>query len=139
MKSLLSIITCILACVAFGAGEKPVNFIPATPNEPVVGDYAGEGSLVAQVINLEKGGYQAILRNSFDSPDKPVAVLKADAAKDNITFAGDGWSGKVASSHSTAAKGDQHCDLARTERKPPTLGAAPPSGAIVLFDGKNLD
>src|SRR3954470_10070657 len=136
---LLSLITCILALAAFGAGEKPVNFIPAA-NDPVIGDYAGEGSLVAQVSALpDKAGYQATLRKGFDSPDKPVAVLKASASKEPMAFEGDGWTGSISSSHFTASSGDQHLDLKRAERTPPTLGAEPPKGAMVLFDGKNLD
>src|SRR4051812_41815914 len=135
---LLSLITCVIAFTLVGAGEKPVNFVPAA-NDSVIGDYAGDGAIVAQVSALpEKAGYQATLRKGFDSTDKPVAVLKSAAAREPITFEGDGWTGAISSSHFTASSGDQHLDLKRAERTPPTLGAEPSKGAIVLFDGKNL-
>ena len=44
-----SVLLSVLLCVAMlGAGEKPVNFVPAT-NDPLVGDYAGDNGPVAQI------------------------------------------------------------------------------------------
>jgi hypothetical protein len=50
------------------------------------------------------------------------------------------WSGSAANGALTLKTDDgKELKLERTVRKSPTMGAAPPAGAIVLFDGKNTD
>ncbi|HSV13757.1 MAG TPA: DUF1080 domain-containing protein, partial [Tepidisphaeraceae bacterium] len=116
--------------------EKPPNFIPAK-NDPNVGDYQGDGSgqVVAQVVVAPGGGYTANLLKAFDTENNLIATLHGSA--DNLT--GDGWTGSIKSSHFTGNKGGQKFDIQHIERTSPTLGAKPPAGAVVLFDGKNMD
>jgi hypothetical protein len=50
------------------------------------------------------------------------------------------WTGTIAAGALTVKTEDgKELKLARSTWKSPTLGAAPPAGAIVLFDGKNTD
>lgn len=63
---------------------------------------------------------------SATSQDPPVGQKVAEA-----TLADGKFSGKI--------DGSQEFQLARVERKSPTMGAPAPSGAIVLFDGSNID
>jgi len=119
--------------------EKPPHFIPATP-DPMVGDWQGAGGgFVAQVFKTAGGGYQANLLKAFDVEGDPVATLKGEQANGVVTLTGDGWTATIQNSHFTGSKGDQNFDLGHVTRTSPTLGAAPPPGAVVLFDGHNLD
>jgi hypothetical protein len=118
--------------------ERPVNFIAAAADS-LMGDWQGEGSCVAQVLPLGNEKYRADLLTAFDSPSDTIAVLQGEPSSGGVLFSGDGWSGVVKDGHFTGSKGGQHFDLTRVTRKPPTLGAPPPKGAVVLFDGRNLD
>jgi hypothetical protein len=118
--------------------ERPVVFIPATA-DPLMGDWQGEGGCVAQVLPVGGGKYRANLLTAFDTEGSPVAVLAGEASGGSVTFSGDGWSGVIKQGQFTGSKGDKSFSLKRVTRKPPTLGAPPPKGAVVLFDGKNLD
>ena len=100
----------ILAASLPAAAEKPVNFVPAK-DDPIVGDYEGDGK-VAQVTCTAEGGYNVNVFKSFDACDAPIETIKIDRAPEGFH---------------------------RVQRTPPTLGAPPPPGAVVLFDGKNLD
>ncbi len=119
--------------------EKAPNFIRTTV-DPLIGDWQGEGGLVAQVYLAPGGKYQANLLTAFDTPSNIVAVLQGTAsAGETASFSGDGWSGAIENSHFTGGKGDKKFDLQHVVRTSPTLGAKPPAGAVVLFDGSNLD
>ena len=138
MKRILILLVSIgLARAAVAAVEEPVDSrFKLAPPDPVRGDWQGTPGYVAQVIPTEAGKYQANVFKKFDEPDaKPVAILKGDLT----ALAGDGWSGAIAGGHFKAAKGGERFDLQHVTRTPPTLGAKPPAGAVVLFDGKNLD
>jgi hypothetical protein len=118
--------------------EKAPNFIRATA-DPLIGDWQGDGGLVAQIFLAPDGKYKANLLTAFDAPDNLVTVLQGPAPGGTVTFSGEGWDGVVEHSHFTGAKGDKKFDMQRVERASPTLGAKPPQGAVVLFDGSNLD
>jgi hypothetical protein len=123
--------------------------------DPLRGDWQGEGGYVAQVIRADDrvlsvsdqipqsedaGKYQANIYRKFDvANDKPVVVMQGALADGNVTFSGDGWTGTIAGGHFKAAKGDQSFDLQHITRTPPSLGAKPPAGAVVLFDGTNMN
>ncbi len=120
----------------FAAEEAIDSRFKLTPSHPLMGDWQGTAGFVAQVMPTDDGKLQANLFAQFDQPDaKPLGVLKGEAA----ALRGDGWSGAIAGGHFTAAKGAEQFDLQRVTRRPPTLGAVPPAGAVVLFDGRNLD
>lgn len=118
--------------------EGPVNFVPAAA-DPLMGDWQGEGGCVAQVLPLGGGKYRANLLATFDTESGPVAVMQGMASAETVNFSAEGLSGVIKQGQFTGSKGDQHFSLKRVIRKPPTLGAPPPEGAVVLFNGKNLD
>jgi hypothetical protein len=151
----------ICGAVLFSAPQKgakkvelPHPFYWAAP-DPLRGDWQGEGDYVAQVFPaqdkifsvsdlipkaVDGGKYQANVFRKFDVPnDQPVVVLQGELSGDTVTFSGDGWTGTIASGHFKASKGDAAFDLQHIRRTPPSLGAKPPAGAIVLFDGTNMD
>src|SRR6516162_10472708 len=119
--------------------EPPVKFVPASA-DPLMGDWQGKGGHVAQVLPTKEGKYRANLLTAFDTEDNVVAVLQGVAdGKGAVTFNGDGWQGVIREGHFTAGKGNKRLDLQHVKRTVPTLGARPTAGAIVLFDGRNLD
>jgi hypothetical protein len=149
MTSLKLIVSlCLAALPLFAADEpaaparkteKPVNFIPAKP-DPSVGDWQGnKGEYVAQVFTTADGKYGANLLNAFDTESNLVASLQGTSAGGGLTFSGDGWAGSIKDSHFAIAKDDKKFDLQHITRTSPTMGAKAPTGAIVLFDGSNLD
>ena len=115
------------------------DLVRATEN-PLVGDWRGNSGHVAQVFIKAPGQWQANLLRKFDEPDaKPIAVLQGVQTADTVKFTGDGWSAELARGHLIGGKDGERFDLQRVTRQSPTLNAKPPAGALVLFDGKNLD
>src|SRR5215207_6211574 len=109
----LVVVVALFASLASGQvskSEKTVNFIPAKP-DPVVGDWQGEGGLVAQVFVTTGDAYQANLLKSFDTAGTAVAVLKGTKSNDAITFTGDGWTASIQGTNFTGSKGDDKFNL----------------------------
>ena len=109
-------------------------------NQSIVGDWqGGAGKYVAQVVAGSNGTFHANLLKRFDAPDNLVAVLRGAQAGEDISLNGDGWSATISKGHFKGKKGDDSFDLQHIVRHSPTENAKPPAGAIVLFDGMNLD
>jgi hypothetical protein len=134
----------------------------ASSNEKIVaimGDWQGnwtttEGTvlpLAAQVIALDSGKYEANLLSEFDTRDEHVVVLDGKKEGSETKFMGHAEVGKmIGTTWRGDIKGEQFVgtvegnktgtfELRKVMRLSPRLGAKPPAGAIVLFDGTNLD
>jgi hypothetical protein len=120
--------------------------------DPVMGDWQGNltsgSQIVAQVIALGDGKYQANLLPQFDKRVAPIAVLDGQAEENGtvqfmeraenrhdavIAVIERGrFSGSLGGMVSAGFK------MQKVYRPSPTLGTKPPAGAVVLFDGENL-
>jgi Domain of Unknown Function (DUF1080) len=134
--------------------ELPHPFYWAAP-DALRGDWQGQGEYVAQVVPVmdkifsvedlipqqdDVNKYEAHIFRQFDVPnDQPVAVLTGTMEKGVVTLEGDGWTGTIEDGHFKAQKGSDSFDLQHVDRVSPTMGEKPPAGAIVLFDGANLN
>lgn len=158
-----------LAPADVGAGQPTQPAAKAVESvDPFMGDWQGRwelddgsdsGPLAAQVIALGKGQYQARLLESFDARVDPYIVLDGRREDSKVRLSGhstlknnpvqldvqavieaDKFTGTLKGREE--GNGQEHpgkLSLGRTIRLSPTLGAKPPRGAIVLFDGKNFD
>ena len=109
----------------------------------IQGEYTGD-NCGAQVIALGGGKFHIVgwskgLPGTTDSAEKKVEV---DAQRDGekAVFDGSGWKGKIEAGQliGTSDEG-RTTELRHIVRESPTLGARPPAGALVLFDGSNAD
>jgi hypothetical protein len=134
-------------CIGADAGvlpltsdDKPISFVVAAP-DPASGDWMGDGDYVAQVFNAADGSWKANLLHAFDMPNaSPIVVLSGTPTScTTMTFAGGGWTATLDSTHFTGQNGSESFDLKHVARVSPTLGAAAPPGAVVLFDGTGFD
>jgi hypothetical protein len=158
--SLLALSVFLSSCAGPPAAEPVLEARTAMESaDAVMGDWKGSwklddesdsGPLAAQVIALGKEGYRAKSFSEFDTRQEPIAVLDGKRYGDAVRFAGEvelseGGTlevqaviegGKLKGSF----KGDEAGGFAMEKviRVSPTLGAKPPAGAIVLFDGKNF-
>lgn len=111
-----------------------------------IGTIGGKDKLGVEVVAKGNGNYVVNfvpggLRGAGGDQDKiVVAAAKTEGDKVNIASKDGKWTGSIASGKLTG-KSDTGLELAleKTERKSPTIGAKPPEGAIVLFDGSNTD
>jgi len=139
-----SILACTLAVSLPAVGEE--SFIEpeaAGPDFAIQGEYEGE-ECAAQVIALGDGKFHIVgwapgLPGVAEDAEKKV---EGDAAREGgkVTFGGNGWKGGIENGTLTGTNEEgKTYVLKRVERKSPTIGAKPPPGAAVLFDGTNAD
>jgi hypothetical protein len=100
----------------------------------------------SQVIALGDGKFEAVgypggLPGDGWSKGDEVNRIEGEIKGDVVEFDADGFQLHVSEGKMkvVSADGEEFGVLDRVERKSPTLGAKPPEGAIVLFNGSNLD
>jgi len=120
------------------------------------GTGTGSESLAAQVIALGKGEYRLNLLNQFDTKTQPIAVLEGQRDDTEVRFSGrvqhegsesdiqatikDGkLTGTMKERNNEGEYVSADFAMEKVYRVSPALGAEPPAGAIILFDGKNFD
>ncbi len=109
--------------------------------DPFLGEWQMKGGkYFAQVYLTTDGTYKANLTTDLNSRGTPLAVLSSEKAGENVlNISGEGWAGKIENGKLTVNKGNEKLEMQSLYRTSPTMNAAPPKNAIVLFDGKNLD
>ncbi|HVW36982.1 MAG TPA: DUF1080 domain-containing protein, partial [Pirellulales bacterium] len=150
----------ILALAVFAAASQAADKLPAYtdpaaagPDFNVQGEYFGEletrdGKLKhgVQIIALGEGKFRAVAYrgglpgDGWEKGDAPISV--DGSLQDGVAvFKGEHARGEVKDGvlAVTSNSGDKLGELKKVERKSPTLGAKPPAGATVLFDGTNTE
>lgn len=107
---------------------------------------ADAGPVGVQVVALGDGKFDAVQYrgglpgNGWDRTNK--SKLSGDIQNDRLILTGNGESIFVGGGGQAVAVDSQSRELGRLtkmERRSPTMGLAPPSNAIVLFDGSSTD
>ncbi|HEY4079465.1 MAG TPA: family 16 glycoside hydrolase [Burkholderiaceae bacterium] len=140
-RTLMVCAALFMTAAAFSAVEEPIDsrFVRAQP-DPFRGDYQGSAGWVAQVYPTDGGKYRANILTAFDQPDaKAVVVLLGTRSGQSMSLNGEGWSGAITDGKLTLKGPTQQGELRHVTRTSPTMGAKPPAGAVVLFDGHNAD
>ncbi len=105
-------------------------------------DRKGDADLVARVIGLGNMTYRIQLLPEYDKRAKAYLDLEATDNNGRLEFKTDEWEGTITTNEFSGIKkesqGIRTYRLKKLERTSPTLGAKPPSEAIVLFDGSDL-
>ena len=154
MKSLYRSLACLVMLSSSAAAQdiflKPEE---AGPEFAVQGEYTGTVEIDGQKVPV---GLQVIALgdSKFDAVAYPGGLPGAGwlgtdkhrasgTLKDGVAKfeSGDGITAEIRNGEATvkSASGSSLGALKKTERVSPTLGARPPAGAVVLFDGKSAD
>ena len=139
----------------FGAEAKEA----ITGLDPAMGDWEGSwklddgsdsGPLVAQAIALGKGEYKANILEVFDTRAEPIGILVGKLEGEAVELGGRAYhsdrdfavKAKIEGGKFAGTFAGQDASgtftLERVFRVSNTMGAKPPKGAVVLFNGKNF-
>ena len=152
LARLLAALLLALGGFSFAAWAlEPKDAEPTDPDYKLQGEYAGsvklpdgEQPIGVQVIALGKGKFKAVAYvgglpgDGWDqSPKRSADGELKDGA---VVFAGDKHLGSLKDGLLTISVGGvKIAELKKVDRTSPTLGAKPPEGAVVLFDGTSPD
>ncbi|HVA48611.1 MAG TPA: DUF1080 domain-containing protein [Pirellulales bacterium] len=150
----LSLAPTLAACAAEGGLPTFTDAASAGPDFVTQGEYVGQVTaadgeqrkLGIQVIALGDGKFRAVAYpgglpgEGWQKGDNKHSIEgKTDGSV--TVFKGEKHEGRIEQGVLKVldASGKEHGKLNKVERKSPTLGAKPPAGAVVLFDGTSAD
>lgn len=117
--------------------------------DPLVGNWTGRWSadedvnpdISAQVVGLGRGKYQIRLATKLFMRCPVLAIIEVREEDGVLAFNEQGYQGEIRDGKFTGARrtGKMTFEMTKFVYEPPTLGATPPEGAKVLFDGTNFD
>jgi Domain of Unknown Function (DUF1080) len=120
----------------------------AGPDFAIQGEYVGEigggDKIAAQVIADGNGKFTSVILPGGlpgDGWDENTRITGTGVLKDGkVAIETDEGNGVIADGKLIGmSKSGDKVEMKRVERKSPTLGAKPPEGAVVLFDGTSAD
>lgn len=146
---------CLLAVSMTGwAQEKPnpkqafLDGAEAGPDFQIQGEYVGkvgDQSVGVQVIALGNGKFDGVVfpgglpGAGWDAEKKVKHQISGETKDDKTALSGGEYTATIAGGTLKLQEGTTSGELKKVNRESPTLGARPPEGAIVLFDGSNVD
>ncbi|MEK6262280.1 MAG: DUF1080 domain-containing protein [Planctomycetota bacterium] len=151
IRGLLAVALLVALPAACLRAAEPQDVVVKDPDFLVQGEYVGEVTkpdgkekFGMQVISLGKGKYHAVWRSGGlpgDGWDKnETALREGDTVAGVTTFKADEQTATIKDgSMVLTSDGKRIGELKRIVRKSSTLGAKPPKGAVVLFDGKSAE
>lgn len=147
-------VICVSAAGPAMSQEKPnpttaiIDIKEGGPDFHIQGEYigkVGDQSFGMQVIAKGNGAFDAVvfpggLPGAGWNTEKKVKHKLSGETKDGVTkLNGDGFEASIANGTIALKHGEQSGDLMRLHRESMTLAKAAPEGAIVLFNGTNVD
>ncbi len=142
----LSLLTIVAVANAAEKNEVAIEVAQAGPDFALQGEYdGGDAKIGVQVIALGDGKFRACIEPGglpgAGSDGKTNKIEIEAAAQDGkLTFSDKGWQLDIAGGNATGKDAQGKAFTAKqVVRESPTMGAKPPAGALVLFDGSNAD
>lgn len=152
IQSRVLAVCCLLvvavAAPAAAAGITAEDVFPAKA-DPLSGNWKGRWwekeevspDIAAQVVALGKDRYQIRLVSKLFMRCPVLAIIEVERKGKTLKFDDAGFRGEIKGDKFTGGRqtGGATFEMKRYTHESPAMGAAPPAGAIVLFDGSNLD
>lgn len=150
----LSVVLGLIATAAVVAQENPdhklaiIDVKEAGPDFLIQGEYIGKvgnQALGLQVIARGSGKFAAVVfpgglpGAGWDADKKVKHHLKGETTDKVAKLTGDGFEASIANGTATVKQGDKTGELKLLLRESGTLAKSAPEGAIVLFNGTNVD
>jgi hypothetical protein len=139
---------CVVAAVVAADPPQKVFTDPdhADADFPIQGEYEGrigkDARVGIQIVALGGGSFEGVIY-SKGLPgagwDRTKIAIRGETREGKVQFEGINASGTIADGRIVGKLDDAPFEVKHIERESPTMGAKPPAGAIVLFDGSNVD